>query len=57
MKEQTLVALLTSKRLAERLARPYQEENSAKHILIPQHAWDKFMEATQVALLEEIDHQ
>ncbi len=55
MREQTLIDLLTAKRKAEKLAQPYQEETSAKHMLVPAHAWEKLMEATQAVLLEEID--
>lgn len=55
MNEQTLVNLLTTKRKAERLAKPFQEETSAKHVLIPTHAWESFLEAAQQVLLEEID--
>lgn len=56
MNDQTLVRLLQARRTAERLAAPYQAETSAKHIIIPMHAWDALMEATQNVLLEEIQH-
>jgi len=56
MKDQTLVDLLTAKRLCERLVKPYQEENSNKNMVVPSHAWEKLMEAVQQVLLEELTH-
>jgi hypothetical protein len=54
MHDQTLINLLQAKRLAERLAEPHQNENSNKLVIVPVHAWEKLMEATQAVLLEEI---
>jgi hypothetical protein len=54
MKDQTLVKLLQAKRTAVRLAEPYQSETSNKHVIIPMHAWEALIEATQAVLLEEL---
>lgn len=54
MKDTTLTKLLTAKRTAQRLAEPYQAENSNKHVIVPAHAWDSLLEACQAVLLEEI---
>jgi hypothetical protein len=54
MHDQTLINLLTAKRLADRLAEPYQNENSNKLVIIPAHVWVKMMDAIQAVLQEEI---
>lgn len=56
MRDQILIDLLTARRLAERLAEPQQTETSKKQVLIPVHAWDKLMAATQAVLLDEIQN-
>lgn len=54
MHDQTLVNLLTAKRLAERQMEIYQEDNSKKWVKLPQHTYEKLIEAAQAILLEEI---
>ena len=55
MKDQTLIDLLAARRLAERQAEPHQTDTSKKLVILPTHAWDKLMAATQQVLLEEIE--
>lgn len=55
MKDQTLINLLAARRIAERQAEPFQQNDSKKLISIPQSTWDKLLEATRAVLLEEIE--
>jgi hypothetical protein len=56
MKDQTLINLLTARRVAERQAEPYQTDTSKKLIAIPQTTWEKLLEATRAVLSEEIEN-
>jgi len=56
MKDQTLIDLLSARRLAERQAEPFQSETSKKSVIVPSHAWEKLMNATQQAIIEEVDN-
>lgn len=55
MKDQTLIDLLAARRLAERQAEAHQSETSRKSMIVPAHAWEKLMNATQQVLIEEIE--
>jgi hypothetical protein len=56
MKDQTLIALLSARRMAERQAEPHQSETSKKSVIVPSHVWEKLMDATQQAIVEEVDN-
>jgi hypothetical protein len=55
MKDQTLINLLSARRMAERQAEPHQTETSKKLVAIPQQTWERLLEATKAVLLEELE--
>jgi len=55
MKDSTLIALLSARRLVQKQADFYQEDTSKKMMKVPQHALEQLMEATRQILLEELE--